>query len=302
MLDPEFALARAALASAYTQLHFYNATDRRFDQKAFVEIERALRIDPRLPEAYLARAQLTWTARNRFPHETAITDLRRAVALNPNLADAHMELEKIYYHIGLTDKAIAAGEQVQRLDPYQALSTNRHFRTLIDAGRLEQVRLVVDGDENLGPYARGDALIALGRLRDALQYLSGSKATRPGEADYDIGALALLGVVHARLNQPTEAEKVLAMVIPAAENSTALSHMHHAQLHIGAALGLLGRKDDAVRWLTKAAEEGYPSFPRFSTRPEPDASEGLPGVRGAPAAITHRLGTLEGEPVVMQDG
>ena len=113
MLDPEFALARAALASAYTQLHFYDATDRRFDQKAFVEIERALRIDPRLPEAYLARAQLTWTARNRFPHEAAITDLRRAVALNPNLADAHLELEKIYYHIGLTDKAIAAGEQVQ---------------------------------------------------------------------------------------------------------------------------------------------------------------------------------------------
>ena len=140
MLDSEFALARAALASVYAQLHFYDATDRRFDQKAFVEIERALRIDPRLPEAYLARAQLTWTARNRFPHEAAITDLRRAVALNPNLADAHLELEKIYYHIGLTDKAIAAGQQVQRLDPYQAWSTSRTFRTLIDAGRLEQVR------------------------------------------------------------------------------------------------------------------------------------------------------------------
>ena len=142
LLDPEFALARATLASAYTQLHFYNATDRRFDQKAFVEIERALRIDPRLPEAYLARAQLTWTALNRFPHEAAITDLRRAVALNANLADAHLELEKVYYHIGLTDKALSAGEQVQRLDPYQASSTSRSFRALIDAGRLEQVRLV----------------------------------------------------------------------------------------------------------------------------------------------------------------
>ena len=276
MLDPEFALARAALASAYAQLHFYDATDRRFDQKAFVEIERALRIDPRLPEAYLARAQLTWTARNRFPHEAAITDLRRAVALNPNLADAHLELEKIYYHIGLTDKAIAAGQQVQRLDPYQAWSTSRNFRTLIDAGRLEQVRLVVDGNANLGPYARGDALIALGRLDDALQHLSRSSATRPGEADYDIGALALLGVVYARLNQPTNAEKVLAMIIPAAENSSALSHMHHAQLHTGATLGLLGRKDDAVRWLTKAADEGYPSYPRFSTDPSLAPLKGYP--------------------------
>ena len=65
-LDSEFALARAALASAYTQLFFYDSTDRGFDKKAFLEIQRALAIDPNLPEAYLARAQLTWTARNRF--------------------------------------------------------------------------------------------------------------------------------------------------------------------------------------------------------------------------------------------
>ena len=241
-LDPEFALARAALASAYTQLFFYDSTDRRFDEKAFLEIQRALAIDPNLPEAYLARAQLTWTARNRFPHEAAITDLRRALALNANLADAHLELEKVYYHIGLTDKVIAAGEQVQRLDPSQALSSNRTFRALIDAGRLEQVRLEVDRNGNLGPYARGDALVALGRLQDALQFLSRSKATLPGDAEYDIGALTLLGVVYARLDQPKEAERVLAMVIPAAENPTALSHIHHAQFHIGATFGLLGRK------------------------------------------------------------
>jgi tetratricopeptide (TPR) repeat protein len=224
-----------------------------------------LRIDPRLPEAYLARAQLTWTALNQFPHEAAITDLRRAVALNANLADAHLELEKVYYHVGLTDKAITAGDQVQRLDPYQASSTNRQFRALIDAGRLEQVRLLVDGNANQGAYARADALIALGRLHEALQHLSASNAIRRGAADYDIGALALLGVVYARLNRPKDAEQVLAMIMPAAENSTGLSHMHHAQLHIGATLSLLGRKDDAVRWLTKAADEGYPSYPRFST-------------------------------------
>jgi hypothetical protein len=47
---------------------------RGFDQTAFVKIERALRVAPRLREAYLARAQLTRTARNRFPHEAAITD------------------------------------------------------------------------------------------------------------------------------------------------------------------------------------------------------------------------------------
>ena len=53
--------------------------------------------------------------------------------------------------------------------------------------------------------------------------------------------------------------------IPAAENPTGLSHMHHAQFHIGAALACLGRRDAAVEWLTRAADEGYPSYPRFTT-------------------------------------
>lgn len=39
------------------------------------------------------------------------------------------------YHIGLTEKAVEAGEQVQRLDPVQALANNRAFRALVDAAR-----------------------------------------------------------------------------------------------------------------------------------------------------------------------
>ena len=87
------------------------------------------------------------------------------------------------------------------------------------------------------------------------------------------------------------------MIIQAAENSAGLSHMHHAQLHIGATLGLLGRKDDAVRWLIKAADEGYPSYPRFSTDASLAPLKGYPPGRGSPAPIAERLGGLEEEPV-----
>jgi adenylate cyclase len=104
--DRNFALARATLASAYTQRFFYQAADPAFEQKAFLEIQKALAINPDQAEAYLARAQLTWNLRNGFPHERAITDLRRALSINPNLADAYVELAKVYYHIGQTDKAV----------------------------------------------------------------------------------------------------------------------------------------------------------------------------------------------------
>ena len=94
--DPTFALAHAALGSAYTQRFFYLDADRQWEQKAFLAIERALALDPNLAEAYLARGQLAWSLPNGFPHEQAVSDLQKAIALNPGLADAHRELGKIY--------------------------------------------------------------------------------------------------------------------------------------------------------------------------------------------------------------
>lgn len=264
-LDPNFALARAALASAYTQRFFYDSTDRGVEQAASQEIERALKIDPDLAEAFLARAQLTWTAVNSFPHEAAIVDLRRAVSINPNLAQAYIELEKVYYHIGLTDKAVDANERAQRLDPSQAGSSNRAFRALVDAGRLEDVRFELERKRNIGSYAHGEALVAMAKWDEALQLLSNSRITVTTDTEYDIGGLALLGVVYASMGRRADAERVLATVIPSAENRTALSHMHHAQFNIGATFARLGRDTEAVQWLTKAAEQGYPSYPKFST-------------------------------------
>ena len=55
-------------------------------------------------------------------------DVRRAIANNPNLAEAHVELGKFYLHIGLIDKAIAANEEALRLDPRSAAAVQRHCR------------------------------------------------------------------------------------------------------------------------------------------------------------------------------
>jgi TolB-like protein/tetratricopeptide (TPR) repeat protein len=266
-LDPNFSLARAALASAYTQQFFYDSAEQRVDQQAFVEIERALAADPELAEAYLARAQLNWNAVNGFTHDTALKDLWHAVSINPNMAETYLELEKVYYHVGLTDRAVDAHEQARRLDPSQAEASNRAFRALVDAGRLEQVRLDMDRKANLGPYARGEALVAMEKWEDARQLLSTSRITVHTDSEFDVGGLALLGVVYARLGRREEAERTIATAIPTAENRTALSHMHHAQFNIGAALAWLGKREEAVRWLTRAANEGYPSYPKFSTDP-----------------------------------
>jgi TolB-like protein/DNA-binding winged helix-turn-helix (wHTH) protein/tetratricopeptide (TPR) repeat protein len=275
--DGNFALARAALASAYTQRFFYESADPVLEQKAYLEIQRALAINPNQAEAHLARAQLTWNLRNQFPHERAIADLRRVLSLNPNLAEAYIELGKVYLHIGLTDKAVGANEQAQRLDPGAAAPVNRRVGALIDAGRLEDVRHELDRNgTRLTPLYRADALLAIGRPTEALQALSPSRPPKAGDFESD-NTTALLAVVYARLGRREDAERMMAAAIPESENQTGLSHIHHGQFWIGSTLAILGRYDEAVRWLTKAADEGYPSYPRFSTDQNLAPLKGHPG-------------------------
>ncbi len=275
--DSNFALGRAALASAYTQRFFYDSPDPAVEQQAFLELQRALLSNPNLAEAYLARAQLTWTLRNRFPHEAAIRDLRRALSINPNLAEAYVELGKVFFHIGLTEQAVDANEQAQRLDPSELSSWLRRFLSLVDAGRLDEVKDDVDSSAaRLGAYPRSDALVALGRLKDAEQVLASARQEDSNTAGQVPGPQidALRATVYARLGRREDAERMLRAAIPAAENPTGFSHLHHAQFHIGAALASLGRHDAAVAWLTRAADEGYPSYPRFAT------DQSLAGLKG----------------------
>ena len=266
-IDRNFAVAHAALASAYTQRFFYDAPDPSFEQRASLEIDTALAIDPNLADAYLARAQLLWNLRNRFPHERAVGDLKKALLINPNLADAYIELGKIYYHVGLTDKSFEANDRALRLDPTADVALNRKMLSLVDDGRFGDVLRELDRPGSLmEPYARADALVAMDKLEGARQILENgwSLPASPSIAPLYPSRDGLLAVIYVKLGRGTDAQRILAALMPHAQNPTGLSDMHHAQFHIGSALALLGRHDEAVVWLTAAANEGYPSLPRFT--------------------------------------
>ena len=99
--------------------------DKRWEERAYAEIEKALSLDRTLGEAYLARGDLIWTLSNRFPHEQAVKEYRRALEANPNLADAHMALGRLYEHIGLLDKALEELNAALRLDPSHSSAATR---------------------------------------------------------------------------------------------------------------------------------------------------------------------------------
>ena len=264
-LDPNFALGHARLASAYTQQFFYNSSDPALERKAFVEIEKALAINPDLAEAYLARAQLPWNLRNGFPHERAIIDLRRAIENNPNLAEAHIEIGKIYSHIGLIEKSVAASAEALRLDPRSTVALRRLIDAKVDGGQERETSEELARNPQWSVRSRSTVLAFLRRTDEAITAIAPRGIGTEELKKIDMNEVALLANLLARRDQREDAERVLRIAIPLAANPTGLSDTHHAQFSIGCAYALLGRDELALEWITKAANEGYPSYPRFSS-------------------------------------
>ena len=223
--DPQFALAQAALGSAYTHLFFYYSADRSLEQRAFLAIEKALTHDPDLAEAYLARGQLAWSLPNGFPHEDAVRDLQRAVAIKPSLAEAHLELGKVYLHIGLLDKSIASNAQALRLDPGNFAALGRMGLAHVYLRECQTAMEISAGHAQLRGM-RAEALACLGRNDEALAMVS--DAPRPEAERSGVSALALAAKGDAKA-----AREAIARLEVRADNIAGLSHFHHMQYTSG---------------------------------------------------------------------
>ena len=262
--DPKFAAAHAELGRAYGQRLFYvSPGDAALQERAFVEIERALAIDPDLDTAHLARGLLLWQPWNHFPHERAIAEYRRAIALNPNSDEAHHQLGIVYIHIGLLDEAKREIDEALRLNPANTLAYFRKGVVALYAGDYVKAADVFRSTPpNFQPPLRAfqlaDSLFHLGREDDARTAVDSYLQANPR----DIGGMntAFSALLAANAGDRARAE---ALVKQAQEKGRGFGHFHHTAFTIARAYALLGRADEAVKWLRNAADDGYPCFPAF---------------------------------------
>jgi serine/threonine protein kinase/Tfp pilus assembly protein PilF len=275
-LDPRFALAHAALANAYVRKFFYVEPDKQWEERAYAEIEKALSLDRSLGEAHLARGDLIWTLSNGFPHEGAVKEYRRALEANPNLAEAHVALGRLYMHIGLLDKALAELNAALRLDPSQSSAAARIALVYRHQHRPDLVLAQVEKTPHF-PYqwVTADALSRLGRPEEGLRLIESELKKDPD----NLQARSSDAVLLARAGDRARAEEQITRVKEAASNEPGYSHYHHVQYDIGAAYAMLGDKRQALEWLQKAADEGFPCYPFY------DGDSDLAGLRNDPAFV-----------------
>jgi serine/threonine protein kinase len=262
-LDPNFAEAHAELALAYTiRLFVYAPEEKNLQEKAYLAVERALALNPKLPTAYLARGRLKWTPSHHFPHADAIDDFAHALALDPNLAEARHYRGLVYIHIGLLQEGMQDFTSAVALNP---ANNGAHYR--IGETHLFgcQYQKALDKFETIDPDFNPDiraahiglALIGLGRKDDALR----SVRTYLDAHTNDAGGLvtSVEAMVHALFQREREAEDA----IRRAATRRGRGHFHHTQYHIACAYALMNKKNLAVEWLRKSTAEGFSCYPLF---------------------------------------
>jgi adenylate cyclase len=174
-IDPQFALAYAAIAKAAMARYFIFESNENFESKAFVAIQKALSLDPNLAEAYVAKGNNLWTLSNGFPHEKAINEWKHAVALNPNLVEAHESLGSVYFHIGLFDKSMNEFRTAIKLDPTGHFSKPRIARIYWYQQKFDSALSVYASidDKDMGLREKALVLWYKGKKEEAFKTLQG---------------------------------------------------------------------------------------------------------------------------------
>jgi tetratricopeptide (TPR) repeat protein len=246
-------------------------------EKSLVTAEKALRLDPDLAEGHFARGFLLWTPASQFAHEQAIREYKRAIELNPNLAEVHQWLGVVFLHIGLLDKANEQFREAETVDPSARTVRLNMGQILTYQGRPEEglrvIRQVPRESQN-SYWAANVAwhLLYLSRSEEASTFIEDYLKSNPRDPGGAVtGVRAILDA------KKGDARRTEADIKKAVALGEGFGHFHHTAYNIGSAYALLRRPGPAVEWLRRAADDGFPCYPLFEKDPNLDNLRQEPG-------------------------
>jgi TolB-like protein/DNA-binding winged helix-turn-helix (wHTH) protein/Flp pilus assembly protein TadD len=257
--DPSFALAYALMADCH-QLLFYYRYDRRPDriQNAKASAERALLLDDSIAEAHVAMAMVQfYHARDQgvasSARQAGINSLRRALALNPNLAIAHLRYSWQLSLSGRLDEAVREMRRAQELDPLSHTNNTALGVTLLFARQYREALAYcykaaeLAPNEALAQLNLGESYALNGMYQQAIGIYE--KAV---ELDPEIrgDALASIATVLTSAGRKPEADRMMPEILRLATAGKADPY------NIAVLYGVRGEKDAAFEWFDKVLQRG----------------------------------------------
>lgn len=170
-IDPSDPLPYAKLALAYSRIgHAPGAAKSAFPRSTAAELQ-ALGLDDGIAEAHLALAENSLYF--HWDWDAAESSLRKALEINPSLADAHAHYAWLHVLHGRLDRALEEMELAIELDPQESTWVAWHGWISNWCGRHEaaiaqlQKALAMDPEGVVPNFVLGQAYAALGRHDDA---------------------------------------------------------------------------------------------------------------------------------------
>ena len=225
-LDPNFALAHAGVAYICGIIHEIREHNPKWVERGEAACNRAMELDPNLPEALVARARICYSQQK---HDEAIDLAHGAIAVKPDCEGAYNILGRAYFASGrfqeaadLIDKAIEAnGDDYNVYIPF------------------------VNCLECLGRFAELDRYreMEMGILERQLELVP-----------EDVRARSLLAADYANMGRPDDAVRHLEMTVALRPNDSNVLY------NAACTYSVLGKKSEALDHLRRAFAAGYANF------------------------------------------
>jgi superkiller protein 3 len=251
--DPKAAIAtiQKVMAQKETASGYFYQGITLVEQTQLKEAEssfrKALELDPNYAEA---RVNLGLVYHQEGKPDQAINELNQAIRINPNLVEAHFNLGVLQQAKGQLDLAIASYTTATRLDPNNAAAFYNLGVALRSKGRETEATIAYKEAIRLNPdyggarVGLGANLSEQGQVDEAITQFRRAIEINPNDAE----AYNNLGVAYHKQNDLTRAMMMWNEAIRLKPN---YAEAHH---NMGVALATQGKLEEAIANLQKASE------------------------------------------------
>jgi len=247
--DATFAPAYVGLADAYDNLGlvFIGVPPGEVRPKVISAARKALELDPELAEAHVLLADVY---QKQWQWSDAEAEYKQALELKPNEAAAHLGFASWLLCQGRTEEALAWARRARELDPVGTTGTGIggilfYARRYDEAIRELRSALAIRPDDALALWYVGFALIAKGQPEQAIPALEKAVSI----SDRSPGVIGVLVRAYAQAGRRPDALRLLAEL-----KRRRQAGYIPAAAFVNAYLGL-GEHDEAFAWLEPAYKE-----------------------------------------------
>ena len=277
---PDFALAHAGLADAYSLLGYYGFLPGPESRaRATAAATRALQLDDSLAEAHGSLAVAHYY---QYELDAAEREYRRALELKPGYATAHQWYGYELAQRGRVDEAIAEMRKAVELDPLSVGVNGGYGAVLIYARQYDAAIAQLAKTAQMDPaFARTHTELAKAYLLTGARDKAVEEAQRAATLGVrDVLVHAQIAYVQAAAGKRRDAQRGLRDILDRSRQGDTSAAMAAAVVSTA-----LGDRDQAFQWLERARQVSDPEVIGVKMDPEFDSLHGDPRFAKLLAAI-----------------